>query len=109
MNRGLSVKIEWESVAEGKVLHDPVSVGFVHHGGFAETATALGTLGLQQVAAACVRPQNLSGARYLEAFGYSLSCLNAFGATHNRIFLCFRKKSAQYRSRAGAEQEVISP
>jgi hypothetical protein len=103
----LAVEIGWKRLqSEGQVLRDAVSVGGVHHGGFAESATALGVLGLEQMAPARFRPKHLAARGQFEPFGDGLSRFNAFGTTHNLSLSL--EKSAQYKNPQKWKQAVFS-
>jgi hypothetical protein len=71
-----------KSVAERQILRDTVSIGRINDHNAAETAAALGILGLGQVAVAGVAAQNFAGAGNLEPLGHGLFCFDAFGSSH---------------------------
>ena len=81
------------SVAKRKVLCDTVGVGWAEELRLSEGPPTTGTLGLEQVAAACATEQHFSAAGYLEAFGYRFSGLNAYGASH-MIYFPYRNARA---------------
>jgi hypothetical protein len=80
-----------KSVAERQILRDAVSISRINDHRTAETAAALGILGLGQVAFAGVAAQDLSASRNLETLGHGLSRFDAFGTSHKSIL---SKKSA---------------
>ena len=90
-------------MAEGHALGDPVRVGLVHHGGFAETATARGPLGFSQMADARVTTQDLAGGRDLKPLGRGLLRFDTFWATHIKISIQLQK-SMNYTWRIPAWQ-----
>jgi len=71
-----------KSVAERQVLRDAVSIGRINDHHTAETAAALGILGLGQVAVAGVVEQDFASASDLEPFGHGLFRFDAFGSSH---------------------------
>jgi hypothetical protein len=73
-------------VTERQILRDAVSISRINDHSTAETAAALGTLGLRQVASARAGAQDFAASRYLEAFGHGLSGLDAFGTSHKSKF-----------------------
>jgi hypothetical protein len=83
-------------MAEGEVLDDPIMIGFVHHGGGAETAAALGALAREKVAFARTGTQSLAGSRDFEPLRNGFPCLNAFWTTHKNSTFS-KEKSAKYR------------
>jgi hypothetical protein len=84
-------------VAEGKILKDAISIGGIHHGGFAQSASALGAFGLAKMASASAAAQDFAGASNFEPLRGGLLRLDTFGTSHIKIFVSFRKKSEQYR------------
>jgi hypothetical protein len=99
----IGYRIGLATVAEGHALGNAVRVGGVHHGDFAEGATALGRLGLSQVANACVTTQNLAGGRDLKPLGRGLLRFDTFWATHIKISIQLQK-SMNYTWRIPAWQ-----
>jgi hypothetical protein len=69
-------------VAERQVLRDAVSIGRINDHSTAETAAALGILGLGQVAFTGVAAQDFASAGDLEPLGHGLSRFDAFGSSH---------------------------
>lgn len=65
-----------------QILFDAIDVRFVHHGGGAETTTALGILAGEQMPFAGMRTQDLAGTGYFEPFGDRLLCFTATWTTH---------------------------
>ena len=57
-------------MAEGQILFDAVSVGWVNELGLFNAAAAFSVFGAQQVAPAGATEQYLAGAGDLETFGY---------------------------------------
>jgi hypothetical protein len=86
-------------VTERQILRDAVSIGRINDHSTAETAAALGTLGLGQVAFAGVAAQDFSASRYFETFGHGLSGLDAFGTSHKSKFFN-RKRAHTIRGRS---------
>src|SRR2546426_607543 len=70
-------------VAERQVLDDPVDVGGIHDGHFAQATTAFRTFGGQQMTFAGVRAQYFATGRYFEPLGHRFLRFDAFGTTHN--------------------------
>ena len=73
--------------AERQVLRNAIRVGVIHHGGLAESATALGAFALEQVAASGFGAHDLASGGYLEPLGNGLLRFDAFRTTHSFRFL----------------------
>jgi hypothetical protein len=98
--------VKWPLMAERKALFDTIFVGRMHQGGTAQTAPALGILGLAQMPPAGARAQHFAAGADLEALRGGFFGLNAFWTSHNEnSFLS--KKSAQYRAPHRGKQAVI--
>ena len=69
-------------MAEGQVLKNPVCVGFIDNFRSAQGASALGALGLEEVALAGMGAHHLAGAGYLKSFCHRFFCFNTFRASH---------------------------
>lgn len=70
-------------MVEGQILLDPIDIGWVHHGSFAQAAKPLCVLGLSKMAAACAGAQYLACAGDLEPFEHGFLRFIPFGTTHN--------------------------
>ena len=92
-----------KSVAERQILRDAVSIGRINDHRTAETAAALGTLGLGQVAFAGVAAQNFAGAGDLEPLGHGFFRFDAFGSSH-KIFIA---KERELYVATGVEASAI--
>jgi hypothetical protein len=69
-------------MAEGKVLSDPVRVGFIDDRGGAQGTAALGVFGLEQVALAGMGAHHFSSGSDLKSFCHRFVCLYSFRASH---------------------------
>jgi hypothetical protein len=69
-------------VGEREVLLDAIDISLVGYDSATEAATALGALGLQQMALAGAGAQDFAGASDLEPFGDGFSCFDSLRATH---------------------------
>jgi hypothetical protein len=78
-------------VAEGQILQDAISVGWIGERPGSEGAAALGFFGLQQVPLAGVHAHDFAAGGYFEPLGNGFLGLNAFGASHLRPFLSRRR------------------
>ena len=74
-------------MAEGQALLDAILVGRMDRGGARQAATALGILGLEQVALAGVRTQDFSARGNFEPFRRRLFGFDAFWTSHKVKFL----------------------
>jgi len=92
-------------MAERQALRNAILVGGIDFDTLAEIATALGTLGLQQVPATRSRPDHFAAGRDLEALGDRFLCSNSLRTTHSSVLSV--EKSAQYRNRRRATQGVF--
>jgi hypothetical protein len=88
-----------KSVAEGKVLGDPIGIGGVHEFGGAEVAAAFGVFGGQQVAATGAGTHDFAGAGDFEPFGDRFPSFDTFGASHKFTFNLYKR--ARTIERAG--------
>jgi hypothetical protein len=95
-----TLKRKLNSVVERQALRNAVSVGGVHHGGFAESAAAFGAFRLAEVATPGSAPQNFAARCDFESFGHGLLGLYSFGASH--IISCLSKKRARNIGKAAA-------
>ena len=80
-------------MTEREILGDTVSVRLMHDSRAAQTAAALRVLGLHQVTPARALAQHFAAGCDLEPFRDRFLGLNAFGTSHNRLFL-FPKERA---------------
>jgi hypothetical protein len=71
-----------KSMAKHQVLRDAVGIGRINDHRTAETAAALGILGLGQVAVAGMAAQDFAGAGDFEPLGHGLLRFDAFGSSH---------------------------
>jgi hypothetical protein len=69
-------------MAERQILRDAICVGGVHRGYATEMASALGILGLGQVAVAGMVEQDFTSASDLKPLGHGLFRFDAFGSSH---------------------------
>jgi len=74
-------------MAERQTLLYAVGIGFMNQGGTAQATTAFGAFGLTQVPPASPTAQDLARGRYFEPLGHGLLRLDAFGTSHNSVFL----------------------
>jgi hypothetical protein len=77
-------------MAEREVLGDAINVRGVHRSDLAETAAALGVLGLGKVAAARAKAQNLASAGDFKPFSHGFLRFDAFWTSHKS--LCIEKE-----------------
>ena len=73
-------------MAERHALGDAINIRGIHRGGLAETAQALGVLGLGQMAAAGAMAQDFAGGGDLEPLGRGFLGLDAFWTSHKSIY-----------------------
>ena len=69
-------------MAERQILRDAIRVSGVHRGCATEMASALGTLGLGQVAVAGMVEHDFARASDFEPLGHGLFRFDAFGSSH---------------------------
>ena len=81
-------------MTEGHALFDAINIRGMHGGGASQGPAALGVFGLQQMAFAGARAQDLAARGYFEPLGRGLFGLNTFWTSHkiNQSFL--RKERA---------------
>jgi len=85
-------------VAERQALRDAIHVSRMDGGRAAEAASALGSLGLAQVAPAGAAAQDLAPGRNLEPLGHSFPGLDAFWTSHKSFnFLSKRARNIAFR------------
>jgi hypothetical protein len=90
-----------KSVAERQVLRDAVGIGRINDHRTAETAAALGILGLGQVAFAGVAAQNFAAGRNFKTLGHGLFGFDAFGTSHKSKFNRKRARTIRGHPRGG--------
>jgi len=74
-------------MAERQALFDAILVGGVNEFRAPQTAAALGTLGLAEVTATGLTPQDLAASGDLEPLGHRLLRFDTFGTSHKFSFL----------------------
>jgi len=79
-------------MAEGKVLLDPIYIGFVNHNRATQTTAAFGALALAEVAAPGLIAQDLAASRDLKSLGHRFFRFDTFRASHK--FWFFSKERA---------------
>jgi hypothetical protein len=72
-------------MAEREILQNAIFVANIDERRSLETATTLGILGLEQVAFAGARAQNLAASCDFEAFCHRFSCFNTFWSSHKIV------------------------
>src|SRR5205809_2381592 len=79
------------SVAERQALGNAILVRLVNQALSAQTAAALGVLGLHQMPPASARTQHLAAGRDLEPFRHRLLRFNAFWTSHRFAQFSFKR------------------
>jgi len=69
-------------VAEGQILQNAIRIGGIHDATCAETAAALGILGLEQMPSARARTHDFAGAGNFKPLGHRFPGFDAFGTSH---------------------------
>ena len=88
-----------ELACEWKILGNPIKVGGMDIGNFAQTAAAMGVFALSQVAPAGAKAQRLAGGGDFEPLGHGLFRFDAFGTSHKLFKRAFIIRPLKWQSR----------
>lgn len=91
-------------MAERQTLGDAVGVGWVDKVRRGEAPAALGILGLEQMAFACVTPQDFASSGYFKPLGHGFFRFDAFRTSHKCVAFSL-EKSGEYSGGSELLQE----